>query len=82
MADAPNVQAPIIVPLGKASRRNIRKLKQGRGRLMDDVTDAVDVIRRDLAEKPGGDGKEIVPVILVYKRKRRKSKSSAFFPFL
>jgi hypothetical protein len=66
----PVVNAPIILDVGKASRKNIRDMSQGCGRLMGDVQDAVSEVTASLGEQ--ADGKQLVPVILVYRKKRRK----------
>jgi hypothetical protein len=61
---------PIIVDLGKKRRRSIRALKRGRGRLMDEVSRATEEVRRGLGEEAAD--KEIIPVVLIYQRKRKK----------
>jgi hypothetical protein len=72
---------PFVVDLGKARRRSIRKLKQGRGRLTEEVQDVIDEVREGLG--PEASNKEIVPIILIYRKKggrRRGRKSSGLFP--
>jgi uncharacterized protein DUF6200 len=67
---AARATAPIVVSLGKESSKRIRRLKRGRGKLMNEVAHVVDQVRANF----GGDadGKIFVPVVLVYQRKRRR----------
>ncbi len=65
------VNAPIILDAGKTSRKNIREVRQGRGKIMDDVQDAVSEVTASLGDQ--ADGKQLIPVILVYSKKRRRS---------
>jgi hypothetical protein len=64
--------APIILDLGKKKRRALKDLKRGRGRLMDEVEQSLEEVRVSLGEEM--QGKQIVPIILVYKRKEKKRK--------
>jgi hypothetical protein len=66
---------PIVIDLGRKKKELIRKLKRGRGKLMDEVFAAIEQTRDALSEN--GDG-QIVPVILIYRRKRKKSKRGIF----
>jgi len=79
---APNTPVPFVVDLGKARRGAVRKLKQGRGRLWEEAQDVIDEVRAGLG--PEASGKEIVPVILVYRKKgrrrRRGGKGYGLFP--
>jgi hypothetical protein len=64
---------PIVVNLGKTRSKKIRKLKRnGTGRLMDEVMDTFEQVRADMGAE--ADGKEFVPVLLVYNRPRKRSK--------
>lgn len=62
--------APIILDLGKKKRRPLRDMKRGRGRLMDEVEESVAEVRNGLGDE--AQGKLIVPVVLIYKRKTKK----------
>ena len=62
--------APIVVSLGTESRKRIRRLKRGRGKLMGEVSNVMDQVRASFGEH--ADGKIFVPVVLVYRRKRRR----------
>jgi len=70
------VTAPIIVDLGKQRSRRIKRLKKGRGKLWDEVADVLAEIQESLGEEV--DGKVLVPVILVYRKKDRKSRNLPF----
>jgi hypothetical protein len=77
----PIVNAPVIVDLGKKKRKSIRQLKQGRGRLLGDVENAMQELTATLGEK--AEGKQLVPVVLLYRKKARKRKGGGgLFPFL
>jgi len=67
------LNAPIIVDVGRTSRANIRDLKRGRGRLLDDVKEAMDEVTTSLGAD--ADGKQLIPVVLVYRRKARTRNS-------
>jgi Family of unknown function (DUF6200) len=64
------VAAPIVVSLGKESRKRIRRLKRGRGKLMTEVEHVMDQVRANFGEH--AEGKVFVPVVLVYRRKQRR----------
>lgn len=66
-------RVPIVVDLGQASRKKIRQLVEGRGPLTEDVSEAVSQVREQLG--PEAADKELVPVVIVYSRKRRKDRS-------
>ena len=68
-SDRDLVQAPVIVDLGKKSKKAIRKLKRGTGKLMDEVDDAIDQVRAHLSE--ADKDKQIIPVLVIYQRKRK-----------
>ena len=69
---APGVQVqPIVVDLGKKKKKQIRNLKRGRGPLLEDVADVVEKVRASLPEQLAG--KELVPVVIVYRQKKKRS---------
>jgi len=80
----PILNAPIILDLGKASRKNIRQMEEGRGSLIGDIQDAMAEVTASLGDQ--ADGKQLVPVVLVYrkkaKRRRRGGGGGGLFPFL
>lgn len=71
--------SPIVVDLGKRRRKLIRQLKRGQGKLMNDVAQVMDEVRANLG--PEAEGKELVPVVIVYQRKRRR-KAGGLLPMM
>lgn len=61
---------PVIVDLGKARKKQIRELKRGDGKLMREVSQVMNEVRKALAEEMAG--KHLVPVIILYKEKRKR----------
>ena len=66
------VTHPIVVDLGKQRRKRIKDLKRGRGKLMDEVADAVAQVRASLGA--AAQGRQLVPVVFVYKQKGKRRK--------
>jgi hypothetical protein len=75
---AVEVTQPIIIDLGKQRPKQIKRLKRGRGKLWDEVVDVIDEVSVQLGEE--AQGKVLVPVVMVY-RKKRKRKTNVLFPF-
>lgn len=73
VADTQQVESvtPIIVDAGRRSRKSIRRLKEGRGRLMEEVVDVIEDVR-----STRGAGKEIVPIVIIYRERRRRARVS------
>ncbi len=65
-----DVMAPIIVSLGKKKQKVIKRLKRGKGGAMDEVMDVIDQVQENLGAE--AEGKIIVPVIIVYRKKERR----------
>lgn len=72
------LNAPVILDLGKTKCKNIKQLRQGRGKLLGDVDDAMKEIIGSLGDQ--ADGKQLVPVVLVYKKKAKKKRGGGLFP--
>jgi hypothetical protein len=72
------VITPIIVDLGKAKAKQVKRLKQGRGRLMGEVVDVLDEVTEALGEEL--DGKTLVPVIMLYEKKRKRKQRRITVP--
>jgi hypothetical protein len=68
---------PIIYDLGSRKKKYIRRLKDGHGELMAEVALAVEQVRAALPE--GERDRNILPVIFIYKKKRKGRKSSSGF---
>jgi hypothetical protein len=73
MSDQPSqaaVAAPIVLDLGKQRKKRLKELKQSRGPLVEEVTQAIAHVNGQLGVD--GAGKVLVPVIVIYKEKRRR----------
>jgi hypothetical protein len=79
MAQPAEVTQPIVVDLGKAKKKRIRQLKRGRGPLVLEVQDVVNEVSASLGEE--GAGKQLVPIVVLYRRKQRKGYRGGLFPF-
>ena len=64
---------PIIIDAGSRSKADIRRLKEGRGRLMHEVSD---VMHETRASAPSG-----VPIVVIYRQKRRRRNLRIPTPF-
>jgi hypothetical protein len=60
--------APIILDLGKKSRKQVRRLRKGRGKLMDRVASVIDDLKKDGSIASGAQ-----PVIIVIRQKPRRT---------
>jgi hypothetical protein len=76
--DKTQSQTPVIVDLGKRKRKAIKDLKNGRGYLMEEVDQAVSRARSSLPDAE--QNKPVVPVVILY-RKKRKRRGGRSFPF-
>jgi len=68
--------APVVVDLGKQKSKTLKALKNGEGPLMQDVARVLEEVR---AKSPELASKELVPVVILY-RKKPKGKSG-MLPF-
>lgn len=64
------VTAPIIVSLGKKKKKAIKRLKRGKGSVMDEVMDVIDQVQANLGAQ--AEGKILVPVVIIYRQKQRR----------
>lgn len=67
--------APVVLDLGKQRRKQIKQLRRGEGRLLDDINGAIEELRT-----VGTIGASTQPVVIVVREKPRKAKS--MFPLL
>jgi hypothetical protein len=65
---APPTDGPIVVDLGKHSKKKIKALSKGVGTLMDEVSSVMGELQRDGTLKASAQA-----VIVVVKEKRKKS---------
>ena len=61
---------PIIIDLGKKKKKVIKRFKRGRGRVMDEVQQAIEDVRAGMGNE--AEGKELIPVVLIYRKKQRR----------
>lgn len=64
---------PVVIDLGKKKRKLVKRMRRGKGKLMDDVVESIE----DLKES-GEINKDAQPVIVVLRQKKKKQKG---FPF-
>jgi hypothetical protein len=80
----PIMNAPIILDIGKAKKKNIRDMKRGQGKIMADIQDAMAEVTLSLGDQAAE--KQLVPVVLIYRRKsrsrRRRGGGGGVFPVL
>jgi len=67
--DMAATRPPTILDLGKRKQKQIRQLKKGEGPLMAKVEAAIAQARSSAPP-----GKEILPVVIIYRKKSRTSK--------
>jgi hypothetical protein len=67
-ADHAGSPAPLIVDLGKHARKDVKRLCEGRGKLLDEVSSALDELKA-----AGKIGPHAQPVVIVVRQRRRKS---------
>lgn len=74
-----NVLQPVVVDLGKAKPKKVKALMLGEGDLVEDVQSALEQIRAGLGA--AAEGKRLLPIILVHKRKRSRRYLRLPLPF-
>ena len=61
---------PVIIDMGRQRRRALKNLKNGEGKLWDEVLDVVEEVKELLGTD--ADGKVLVPIILLYRERSRR----------
>lgn len=64
------VTAPVIVSLGKKKRKVVKRLKRGKGPVMDQVMEVLEQVQDRLGSQ--AEGKILVPVVIIYKEKQKR----------
>lgn len=59
-----NVTAPVVVDLGTAEEQQVRELRGGTGRLVEELEEVLRLVRRDVDS--GGGQRTFVPIVAVY----------------
>jgi len=62
---------PVVVDLGKVKRKRAKDLRKGKGKLYSEVLAAVEHVKSELGDEV--DGKEVIPVVVLYEKKKKKS---------
>jgi len=73
------ITTPIMVNLGKQRPKRLKALKRGKGKLMNEVAEVLEEVALNLADEV--DGKTLVPVILVYEKKKKRKQKYRMFNF-
>lgn len=68
---------PIVIDLGKQKRKQLKALKKGEGKLVDEVYESIQQVGHDLGVE--AQGKAIVPIVVIYERKTKRR--TGFLPF-
>jgi len=71
------ITEPIIINLGKQKRKRIKSLLKGRGKLLNEVEDAVVEVTSMLGEEL--EGKAVIPLVLVYQKKPKRKRLGGMF---
>lgn len=74
----PGIPPAVIVDLGGRSKKSIKKLKDGQGKLMVEVERAVEQVRSSLPDHDKN--KQIIPVLVIYRKKAKKVKAAFPLP--
>lgn len=69
---------PVVVNLGKKTKKAIKKLKKGEGKMVEEVQLAMDEVRARLPE--ADKAKQLVPVVMFVERKFAKKSKLPFSP--
>ena len=69
-SSTPSSPSPVIVDLGKHRRKQIKRLRRGEGKLMDDVNNTLEEMRT-----AGTLSAASQPVVIIVRQRRRKLKS-------
>jgi len=82
-ATSAEMTQPVIIDLGKQKASSLRELKNGEGKLWDEVLDVAEEVKEMLGAD--AEGKVFIPIILLYQEKsgrRRLDLDKILFPLL
>ena len=63
---------PIVVELGSVKKKRIKDLACGKGKIQADVDRVMATVQENLGAE--AEGKILVPVVMVYKKKRKRGR--------
>lgn len=66
-----DVPTPVIIDLGSRKKKAIKRLKNGRGKLMAEVGLAIEQVRAGWSD---GDQNQNTPIVIIYKKKKKGKK--------
>jgi Family of unknown function (DUF6200) len=69
-----DVPTPVIIDLGSRKKKAIKRLKNGRGKLMTEVGLAIEQVRAGWAD--GDQDKNNTPIVIIYKKKKKGKKKN------
>jgi len=72
------VPLPVILDLGRKSRKAVKKLRNGEGKLMFDVERAIEQTRSRLPDDDKG--KQVIPIVIIVCRKKKRRRSFSCSP--
>ncbi|HTQ78848.1 MAG TPA: hypothetical protein VMM92_02545 [Thermoanaerobaculia bacterium] len=72
----PESVAPILLDLGKIKGKTLRQFKEGTGPLVGEIQQILVEIRQNLG--PEAANKELVPIVIVYRKKRKRAGGGLF----
>jgi len=75
-AEAADPLRPILIDLGRRSKKSIKALRRGEGKLVDEVESALEDARASLGGKYQG---ELLPVLVIIRQK--EDSDSGILPF-
>jgi hypothetical protein len=67
---------PILVDLGRKKRKDIKRLRDGEGRLMTEVQDTLDELKSN-----GSISENAQPIIIIVREKQSNKTLNPFFPY-
>ncbi len=70
--ETPGMHPPIVIDAGSRSKKAIKRLKKGKGKLLREVHEEVASVHEVLGDEI--EGAEIIPVVVIYRRKVKRPK--------
>ena len=65
-------QIPQVVRMGSSKKKNIKKMKRGHGSLATEISQVAATAK---ATHVAPEGKEVHPVVIIYREKKKKKKN-------
>jgi hypothetical protein len=71
---------PVVLDLGRARSKAIKALKEGKGRMIEDVGHTMEAVRSNLGAEV--EGKVLVPIVIIYEKRTARRRGLLPFFFL